>query len=404
MKILLAVSGGIDSMYMLNMASELFPGATFAVAHCNFGLRGENSDADEEFVRRACEQAGYRFFSKRFDTKGFSKEKGISIEMAARELRYSWFLELCVNEGFDVTAVAHNANDNAETLLLNILRGTGGRGLRGMARQNGRILRPLLGITREEILDYMREKHLEWREDHTNAENEYKRNKIRNEVFPVFGEINPSFVRTLNEDMERFTQIDDIAEDYFLNCGLSPRATVFPVREIMALRHWKYVLWRLLSPHGMSSGNIGDLIRALESGESIAGKRFGPLVCSSDALLLDTAPVETSYKTEIVPRSEISSLVQPEGTIIMDAGKIALPLRIRHWREGDWICPLGMGGRRKKLSDIFTDMKYSLPQKESALVVEIEGSHIGALLFSRVDESLKVTDSTVEVLKITNTA
>lgn len=401
MKILLAVSGGIDSMYMLHMAPELFPGGAFAVAHCNFGLRGEESDADEEFVRESSEKLGYGFFSKRFDTAGFSQDKGISLEMAARELRYSWFAELCADKGFDVVAVAHNANDNAETLLLNMLRGTGGKGLRGMARQNGRVLRPLLGITREEILNYMRGKHLEWREDHTNAENEYKRNKIRNEVFPVFREINPSFVRTLNEDIERFIQIDDIAEDYFLNCGLSTRATVFPVREIMALRHWKYVLWRLLSPRGLSAGNIGDLIRALESGDSIAGKRFGSLVCSSDALLCGAACVGTNYKTELVPRSEISSLRQPDGTIIMDAEKIALPLRIRHWQEGDWMRPLGMGGRRKKLSDIFTDLKYSLPQKESALVVEIEGSHVGALLFSRVDESLKVTDSTTKVLKIT---
>ena len=205
-------------MCMADMFSRA--GVEYAVAHCNFHLRGAESDADAEFVQEWAENHGVQFFREDFDTAAYAAEHGVSIEMAARDLRYAWFTRVAAEEGFDAVAVAHNANDNAETLILNLLRGTGLRGLRGMAAdgllpEGIRLLRPMLGMTREEIEVYAEEHRVEYRVDSTNADTGYKRNRIRNAVFPEFKEINPSFVRTLNADMERFTQVDDIAEDYF---------------------------------------------------------------------------------------------------------------------------------------------------------------------------------------------
>ncbi len=331
MKVLLAVSGGIDSMYMLHKAPELFPGASFAVAHCNFCLRGEESDGDEAFVAAQCGTLGVECFVKRFDTLGYASAHGVSVEMAARELRYDWFSELCSEHGFDALATTHNANDNAETMILNLLRGTGTKGLRGIpggydsasqeecpgtgidevstghspnsipptaeaagpshSRLRGRrrfrdtlpasaaseasgILRPLLGTTREEIRAWMEDKGFAWREDKTNAESEVKRNKIRNRVFPVFAEINPSFVKTLGEDMARIRQTDDIAEDYYREAAAriakrAPEASGDAILEIsvkglLELKHWRYVLWRALEDYGFSAETFAKLCDLLD--------------------------------------------------------------------------------------------------------------------------------------------
>jgi tRNA(Ile)-lysidine synthase len=311
MKVLLAVSGGVDSMYMLHRAPELFPGASFAAAHCNFALRGEESDGDEAFVREVCSGLGVECYVKRFDTLGYAGEHGVSVEMAARDLRYAWFGELIAEHGFDALATAHNANDNAETLILNLLRGSGTKGLRGIpgtpgqdllqetvaardyvngrgpqAKRSGRdgakrkfpgansapvplIIRPLLGVGREEIKKWMQQRGLGWREDSTNALNDARRNIIRNEVFPIFGRINPSFVRTLGEDMERIRQTDDIADEYFREAaqkiveekGSALEISVLPLLE---LKHWRYVLWRILEDCSFSAPTFGKLCELLE--------------------------------------------------------------------------------------------------------------------------------------------
>lgn len=279
--ILLAVSGGIDSMYLANKAPELYPGACFAVAHCNFHLRGEESDADAAFVEEWCRNRSIRMFRADFDTLSYAKEHGLSIEMAARDLRYGWFASLCAEHGFEAIAVAHNANDNAETLLLNMLRGTGSKGLRGMSSDSSlrtpggsvRILRPLLGLSRAEIESWMRAQGLGWREDSTNAENDCKRNILRNKVFPLLGGINPSFVRTLNRDMAHFRLVDDVAEDYFASCGMRLEDGV-DIRALKALKHWRYVLFRLVEPYGLSEETFTKLVELLDSGRTVSGKVF----------------------------------------------------------------------------------------------------------------------------------
>ncbi len=211
--LLVAVSGGIDSMCLAEKVR--LEGGPFAIAHCNFHLRGKESDGDEAFVKAWADANGIPCHVRHFETSAYAAEQGISVEMAARRLRYHWFGELCRQHGYSGVAVAHNANDNAETLLLNLLRGTGIRGLLGMKAEGFipdpefsdiPLLRPLLGMTRVDIEAFAAEHGLSWREDATNALNDFKRNKIRNLVFPVFREINPSFVQTLNRDMERFAE------------------------------------------------------------------------------------------------------------------------------------------------------------------------------------------------------
>ena len=390
-------------MYMAERAPELFPGAVFAVAHCNFGLRGSDSDGDELFVREWCRDTGTECFVRRFDTAGYSRTQGVSIEMAARELRYAWFRELCEEHGFEAVAVAHNADDNAETLILNLLRGTGIRGIRGMDGREG-VLRPLLGTSRSDIRKWMSEHGRRWREDSTNSDSTYKRNLIRNEVFPLFSKINPSFIKTLNADMHRFSQADDIAEEYVRTAA--ERAVLddgsISVAALKDDPHREFVLWRLLEDSGISADEFSALIRTLEEDRQYAGRRFGPVTGASGRLIMknSTRPDGRKVRVEILERNELESLKQPEGVLIADADILPPPLKIRRWRPGDWMVPFGMKGR-KKVSDIFTDLHVPVTEKEGAMVIELDGSHVAALLPYRIDDSVKVTDSTVRVVRVT---
>ncbi|MCR5518804.1 MAG: tRNA lysidine(34) synthetase TilS [Bacteroidales bacterium] len=274
MKVLLAVSGGIDSMYMAERAPELFPGASFAVAHCNFGLRAEESDGDEAFVRGWCSRKGMPIFVKHFDTSSFASEGGLSIEMAARELRYAWFGELCSSEGFDCVAIAHNADDNVETFFLNLLRGTGTRGLRGMGDRDF-IVRPLLGISRAEIREWMDSRKLPWREDSTNSSTAYKRNRLRAEVIPVLKEMNPSLQESLRRTMDHIAQVDDIAEDYFLSVKDSVcSGGIVSLRALLGLKHPRYVLFRLVEPAALTETALNNLWDNISSGRQIGGRVF----------------------------------------------------------------------------------------------------------------------------------
>lgn len=401
--ILLAVSGGIDSMYLANRASELFPGALLALAHCNFCLRGEESDGDEAFVRQWCRERGLECHVKRFDTLGYAEAHGLSTEMAARELRYGWFAQLCSEYGYEATAIAHNADDDAETLMLNLIRGTGLRGISGMGERPG-IVRPLLRTSREEIRKWMLEHGCSWREDSTNAQSLYKRNVLRNEIFPRLRDLNPSITATLCEDMERFAQAGAIVEDYWLDarervlCGDGS----IDLRALLGLKHWEYVLWRLLEGSGIRKGEFEDLRDTLRSGRQIGGKRFGPVVASSTRLELCATSVcdGPELLCELLPREALSSLKQEEGCLVLDADKVPQPLRIRNFQPGDWMRPLGMGGRRKKLSDILKELGYTVGSKAGVRVLEIEGSHVGAILCSRIDETLKVDGTTSRVLRL----
>lgn len=420
----MAVSGGIDSMYMAEKAYE--QRQEFAVAHCNFSLRGDESDIDEKFVRRWCLERGIWYFCRKFDTLKYASENGISIEMAARELRYAWFSQLCQEQGFEAVAVAHNANDNAETLILNILRGTGGRGLRGMSARRTMdsgltVVRPLLKITRAEIKSWMVENGCGWREDRTNADTKFKRNLVRKDIFPLFAKINPSFLDALTGTMKHCALENDIAAEYYLqhrNDFIAEDGSVI-VSELLSLPHWKYLLFRELEAIGISETVLNDLLCFLESteGKNISGKRFGPVLTASDRIVIkrqNIGPFEIQVKNpgqydiggrtvsiQQVERNAIPSLKCPEGTLIADADVLRFPFVIRSWRDGDWMKPLGMKGR-KKLSDLFVDLKWSLNDKESCLIAtkEADSSRVQALLGKRIDDTVKVTDSTTEIIII----
>ena len=320
-------------------------GGPFAIAHCNFGLRGEESDLDEAFVRHWADAHGIPCHVRRFETSAYAAQEGISIEMAARRLRYHWFGELCREHGYSGVAVAHNANDNAETLILNLLRGTGLKGITGMKAKgfipdpefaDVPLYRPILSLTREEIEAFAAENGLTWREDRTNASNDFKRNKIRNQVFPVFKEINPSFIQTLNRDMDHFVEEME---------GNALRGDSVPLRSTPAPPTVSCVL----------SEEVWD----------------GTL-----------------------------EVKQPAGVLILDADK-AGELVEGTWETGDWIRPLGAPGK-KKMQDWFTD--HHIPADEKPFVRLYKRAddphHVLAIAGWCIDHSVRVTQSTTRILRI----
>ena len=289
---LLAVSGGIDSICLASLFLNSSSGRRFAVAHCNFHLRGEDSDSDEALVAAWCGRNGVRYHKADFDTEQYASSHNISIEMAARELRYDWFASLCKDNGYYGVAVAHNANDNAETLILNLLRGTGLRGITGMQVETVvpvtrvelsgvRLLRPMLSFSRKQIEEYVAAKSLEYHDDRTNAETVYKRNRIRHLVFPVFESLNPSFLTTFAREMNAFSKVQEIADDYFIAvresvCEPAGKDDLLRVNAVRLchLKHYKYVLYRLLEVYGFRDRLLEPVVRLLESGKTFSGKVF----------------------------------------------------------------------------------------------------------------------------------
>ena len=289
---LLAVSGGIDSICLASLFLNSSSGRRFAVAHCNFHLRGEDSDSDEALVAAWCGRNGVRYHKADFDTEQYASSHSVSIEMAARELRYDWFASLCKDNGYYGVAVAHNANDNAETLILNLLRGTGLRGITGMQVETVvpvtrnelsgvRLLRPMLSFSREQIEEYVAANSLEYHDDRTNAETVYKRNRIRHLVFPVFESLNPSFLTTFAREMNAFSEVQEIADDYFISvrdgvCEPAGKDDLLRVNAVRLchLKHYKYVLYRLLEAYGFRDRLLEPVARLLESGKTFSGKVF----------------------------------------------------------------------------------------------------------------------------------
>ena len=289
---LLAVSGGIDSICLASLFLNSSAGRRFAVAHCNFHLRGEDSDSDEALVAAWCGRNGVRYHKADFDTEQYASSHNVSIEMAARELRYDWFASLCRDNGYYGVAVAHNANDNAETLILNLLRGTGLRGITGMQVETVvpvtrdelsgvRLFRPMLSFSREQIEEYVAANSLEYHDDRTNAETVYKRNRIRHLVFPVFESLNPSFLTTFAREMNAFSEVQEIADDYFISvrdgvCEPAGKDELLRVNAVRFchLKHYKYVLYRLLEVYGFRDRLLEPVVRLLESGKTFSGKVF----------------------------------------------------------------------------------------------------------------------------------
>lgn len=319
---LLAVSGGIDSICLASLFLNSSVGRMFAVAHCNFHLRGEDSDSDEALVAAWCGRNGVRYHKADFDTEQYASSHNVSIEMAARELRYDWFASLCRENGYYGVAVAHNAKDNAETLILNLLRGTGLRGITGMQVETVvpvtrdelsgvRLLRPMLSFSRKQIEEYVAANSLEYHDDRTNAETVYKRNRIRHLVFPVFESLNPSFLTTFAREMNAFSEVQEIADDYFISvresvCEPAGKDELLRVNAVRLchLKHYKYVLYRLLEMYGFRDRLLEPLVRLLESGKTFSGKVFEApgyeLITAGECLIVRKA-------ARVVPESPVIS-------------------------------------------------------------------------------------------------
>ncbi len=407
--LLVAVSGGRDSMVLAEKVRR--SGGPFAIAHCNFRLRGEDSDADEALVREWAARYGITCHVKAFETEACALRKGISIEMAARELRYRWFGELCREHGYEAVLTAHHADDNTETFFLNLLRGTGIKGLCGMPEsgflpdpvyRDIPLVRPLLRTTRAEIDALAAEWKVPYRDDRTNAENAVKRNQLRNRVFPLLREIYPSFERTIAEDMEHLSMVSAIAEDYYReNASLLWDGKRIDTTLLRTFPHWEYLLYRILKEDGLSAPLIAQATDIVRSGAS--GKRVGPFVSAAGRLVRE----ESAGAPEITVTEEAwepgRSPIMPAGVLAVDADKVHGELIPDRWVAGDWIRPLGMRGRRK-LQDWFKDRHFSLVDKQQAVIVRDSGltdaHHVVAIAGHVIDNTYRITADTRRIYRI----
>jgi len=423
-KILLAVSGGIDSVVM----SELFhrAGLSFGIVHCNFGLRGKESDADEAFVEKLARKYEVPFFIKRFLTAKVAKGKGISIQMAARELRYQWFEEIRIKEKYSSIATAHHLDDQVETFFINLLRSTGIAGFHGILPKQGNLIRPLLFSYRDDIEAFARKNKLAFREDSSNAETKYLRNKIRHEIIPVFRELNPAFPQILSETILRMREtetifrysIEEVQKKIIRNDITGTHIRTGDLKQLTPLDIYAF---ELLSPYGFNESVIRDI---LSSPDDASGKIFySPtyrLIKNREELILNPL---TSKKESRIQNAEISipdnkkeirnpvhlsfikatagkafSIDPSREVANLDLRKIMFPLILRRWEKGDSFYPFGMN-KKKKLSNYFIDIKLSIPEKENTWLL-CSGRHILWIVGHRIDHRFRVTSQTKEVLQV----
>ena len=422
-KILLTVSGGVDSMVMLSIFVRL--DYNVEVAHCNFGLRGKESDEDTEMVLCECEKLGIVCHTKNFDTLGEMARTGDSMEMTARRLRYEWFYELCQTEGCTVIAVAHHANDSIETFFINLLRGTGLRGLTGINRQYGRVVRPLLYATRKDILEYAVQNHIPYREDSSNRSTKYLRNKIRLGLLPLLQEINPKFTALMRGNLYRLNDAQrfiDAAIDNIREVAMHSENGIdtIEVGAIDAMYPRDFVIYELLnSSYGFKGDVVEELNKALKRG--VTDRRFysRDYVAYLDRGNILVARIEEEDDCEvIVERDEMRSYCGnsvlyyehtdidnvneyrlPSDVALIDESKLQYPLRLRRWREGDTFIPFGMAGR-KKVGDYLTDQKVPIVERKRQFVL-VSGEDIVWVVGRRTDERFRVGTNTENILKVT---
>ncbi|TLX78434.1 tRNA lysidine(34) synthetase TilS [Labilibacter sediminis] len=421
-KVLVALSGGADSIALLHLL--LHEGIQVCAAHCNFTLRGEESDADEDFVTTECRKLGVELYVKRFDTTEYAKDKGISIEMAARDLRYSWFQELMISANADFLATGHHKDDSVETFFLNLLRGTGIKGLTGIKPRTDKLIRPMLGISRKEIELYCRENGIAFRVDASNMDSIYTRNKIRNEIIPLFKEINPSFNQTMEENIQRLAQVNQ----YFENSVSSIKEELIVEQDnkvLISLSHVtrftdpELVLFEVLHPYGFNAAVVKEIVECISQG--VSGKQFfskdyriikdrfnlillpieskeedGPFYINLDDDNLQK-PVSISLLKDI--NAENYKIEKDSAVAQFDADLLSYPLTLRRWKQGDVFRPLGMK-HFKKLSDFFIDIKLSIADKENAWLL-LSGDDVIWVVGYRTDDRYKITSKTKKVAKFT---
>ncbi|MFD0860873.1 tRNA lysidine(34) synthetase TilS [Sungkyunkwania multivorans] len=416
-KLLVAVSGGLDSMVLAHLCIKAK--LKIAIAHCNFKLRDADSDMDEEFVRAFAKKSGVQFFSANFDTASYAKKNKISVQMAARELRYQWFEEIAKESGFDHILTAHHADDVIETFLINLSRGAGLDGLTGIPAINDNIARPLLPFAREDILHYAKDQKLSWREDGSNAETKYLRNKIRHEIVPSLKELNPSFIHSFQRTLRYLNGSQALVAKHineYKQVLFNREDGVYriPISHLKNLNPRPAYLYELFKEFGFTEwDDVAALIdaqtgkqifskthRLLKDRESLFIQEIQPKVRKRSFLIEDD---ESSTTKPINLKLESVAYVLAEGPRIahLDKEKLKFPLTVRRWENGDYFYPAGMQGK-KKLSKFFKDEKFSLIAKENQWLL-CDAEHIVWVIGKRLDERFKVTKSTKQILKITYT-
>lgn len=401
-KLVVALSGGADSVALLRILLSL--GYDCVAAHCNFHLRAAESDRDEDFVRKLCAGLSVSLEVVHFQTSDYARENSLSIEMAARELRYGWFDEIRKKYGATCIAVAHHRDDSVETFLLNLSRGTGINGLKGIMPKNGFIVRPLLEAGRDDILEYLKRIGQDYVTDSTNLEDIYTRNKIRLDIIPLFKQINPSFCESVFETAQRLADVAAIYRQA-MNSSIE-RVMVSPdgmsIEKLLCEVSPQAVLYEWLSPLGFNSSQIKDVMRSLKS---TSGKMFFSndwvLLRDREQLLLrERNAGEEDYRLNVRMFSVESGFEVPKCNNIayIDADKLCGELKLRKWKSGDKFVPFGMKGF-KKVRDYLRDRKLSLFEKENVIVVT-SGEEIVWLVNERTDNRFRIDSKTVNVVEI----
>lgn len=419
-RVLVALSGGVDSVVLATLM--LRSGYTFSVAHCNFHLRGEESNRDERFVRSWAEKNKIKLFVSEFDTYEYMQQKGISLEMAARELRYSMFKNLMTSQGFSLLATAHHADDSAETFFINLLRGTGIAGLHGILPKHDNIVRPLLFATRKDIFDFAKANNIPFVEDSTNEETQFLRNKIRHRLFPLLKDLCPNFDTVIKKDIDRLRETEivfrsvierlraDIIEKESNICKIN-------IDRLKKLHPIRILLYELLSEYGFNETDSNNVLASLdkESGKQFFSKTHRLL---KDRNYLFITPLNADQHQERYLLNESQNMVNEPIHLVLetleeltfvniskdrniamfDKDMLQFPLVLRHWKQGDAFVPFGMN-KSKKLSDFFTSEKYSLIDKQQQWLL-CSGDDIIWIVGRRTDNRYRISEKTKTILKI----
>ncbi len=425
-KLLVAVSGGIDSVVLCDLFNK--SGFEFTVIHCNFQLRGTDSDEDSLFVQALAEKYNVAFYSEKFDTLKYQKDNQLSLEVAARELRYHYFEEIRKNFGYDLIATGHHLNDNIETVFFNLIKGTGIKGLTGIPLKNGKIIRPLLFATRAEIEYYAKENSILYRKDVSNENNTFDRNKIRNEIIPLMQNINSSLENTMARNIKHLKEIAIIYQEQ-VKKKLSSLKQIkgndiyLSVPAILNLPAAATYLHEFLHPFKFNEDQIHSILLCLgETGKVFYSENYRVVLDRKNIILTPIEKMEQSIIiidgiTKTIPFKGYKLLLEfsnynkqlkfnESGSITyFDADTISFPLILRTWEKGDYLYPLGLTKKKsdkpgkKKVSDILTNAKYNILQKENTKVL-LCGEKIIWVLGLRQDGRFKITEKTTRLLKI----
>ncbi len=415
-KVLLAVSGGLDSMVLVYLFQQLH--YEIGVAHCNFQLRGLESFEDQNFIQNYAEANSLPIFITQFDTQAFAQDYKLSIQVAARELRYNWFYELLETQNFDYVLTAHHADDNLETFLINLSRGTGLDGLTGIPEQNDKVIRPLLAFSRQEMEAYAKQNAIQWREDSSNASDKYLRNKIRHDVVPILKELNTDFIASFQKTQEYLQQAQVMVEDASIMVYQQVAKEVgeeihFDLKKLKPLPNYKSYLYQWLREFGFSAwDDVYDLVDS-QSGKQIFSSHFR-LLKNRDYLVLCPLDFTDSKREYFITKNQkevkvplnlsICKVTDISDTtiesIFVDEMKLEFPLVLRRWKEADSFQPFGMKGKSKKVSKFFKDEKLSLIEKEKIWLL-CSNNQIVWIVGMRQDERFKIDETTKKILKIT---